>query len=181
MREIIAIYGEWGHDRYTEEVSQTAHAVQCAGLAESAGAPSALVLACLLHDIGHLVDLRTSGGYHETRTDLEHEATGARALSALFPPSVTGPIALHVAAKRYLCATDPGYAGSLSATSTATLTLQGGPMDVDEARRFSRLTHASSAVSLRHWDDAGKDSTGEAVPLAAFVDLLGRHSERISQ
>jgi predicted HD phosphohydrolase len=35
-----------------EAVSQLEHALQCADLAETAGADDDLVLACLLHDVG---------------------------------------------------------------------------------------------------------------------------------
>ena len=41
---------------------------------------------------------------------------------------VTECVRLHVAAKRYLCATDPTYFGKLSPASVHTLSLQGGPM-----------------------------------------------------
>src|SRR5713101_5834870 len=35
-----------------EEVTELAHALQCADLAQGAGADEELVLACLLHDVG---------------------------------------------------------------------------------------------------------------------------------
>ena len=55
--EIESLFEKWGQQFYSENISQTAHAVQCAQLAEEADASSALVLAALLHDVGHLVDL----------------------------------------------------------------------------------------------------------------------------
>ena len=39
-----------------EAVSQAEHALQAAELAEREGAPDALVVAALLHDVGHLLD-----------------------------------------------------------------------------------------------------------------------------
>jgi hypothetical protein len=43
-----------GQDRYDESVSQLEHALQAAALARVEGAPAALVVAALLHDVGHL-------------------------------------------------------------------------------------------------------------------------------
>ena len=92
LSEIESLFEKWGTQFYAEHLSQTAHAVQCAVLAEESGATSELVLASLLHDIGHLIDLDNSSGVEEHDVDTEHEATGARALSPLFPPAVAAPL-----------------------------------------------------------------------------------------
>jgi gamma-butyrobetaine dioxygenase len=42
-----------------EPVTQAAHMLQAAALAERSGAPSALVAAALLHDVGHLTGVRS--------------------------------------------------------------------------------------------------------------------------
>ncbi|MFZ4112781.1 MAG: HD domain-containing protein, partial [Ilumatobacteraceae bacterium] len=107
--EIESLFEKWGQQFYSENISQTAHAVQCAQLAEEADASSALVLAALLHDVGHLVDLEDSSGKEEHVIDTMHEATAVRVLAPLFPPAVTAPIALHVDGKRWLCAREDGY------------------------------------------------------------------------
>lgn len=181
IADITSLFDKWGHDAYTERVSSLAHAVQCAELAESAGSSSALVIAALLHDVGHLADLESSDGAHEVDADLEHEATGARMLASLFPPAVTGPVALHVAAKRYLCAVDRAYADTLSETSQRTLTLQGGMMSPDEARRFERLRHWNEAVSLRRWDDLAKDPENTHDLATRFNRILDEHHGQISR
>ena len=61
---------EYGSDR----VTQLAHALQCASLAEEADANSALVAAALLHDIGHLVRRWDEGAKvpGKTTPDLVH-------------------------------------------------------------------------------------------------------------
>ena len=153
--------------------------MQCAVLAEESGAPSELVLAALLHDIGHLIDLDNSAGVEEHNVDTEHEATGARSISPLFPPAVAAPIALHVAAKRYLCSVEPTYFDGLSDASVATLALQGGPMSDEEATRFAAMPHADNAVSLRRWDDLGKDIDKDLNPLDEFRRLLHKHFNNI--
>ena len=106
--------------------------------------------------------------------DLGHEAVGARYLGAVFGPAVTGPIALHVAAKRYRCAVDPGYLGKLSDGSRRSLELQGGPAGTDEVQRFERHPRHAAALALRGWDDAGKVDGLEVAPFADHVLLLRR-------
>jgi gamma-butyrobetaine dioxygenase len=69
---------------------------------------------------------------------------------------VAGPVALHVAAKRYLCATEPGYEQALSPASRLSLELQGGRFTAEEQAVFERSPFAADAVRLRRWDDAGK-------------------------
>lgn len=153
--QVFALFALRGGESYGERVTQLDHALQCAALARLEGAPDTLVAAALLHDYGHLIEDR---GHMAEREGLdgEHEAVGALALSAWFGPDVTRPIALHVAAKRYLCAVEPGYAEALSPASQLSLSLQGGPMSAAEAADFAALPHAAEAVRLRRWDDWGK-------------------------
>lgn len=146
---LLELYGRWGSDHYDEELSQLDHALQTAALAEAAGAPDETVVAALLHDVGHLLHLRGD------RTG-PHDRTGPTHLGGLFPDAVLAPIALHVEAKRYLCAVEPEYAATLSAGSTASLRRQGGPMSAAEVVMFESTPGWQVAVSLRRWDDAGK-------------------------
>ncbi|HEX2574849.1 MAG TPA: HD domain-containing protein [Aquihabitans sp.] len=176
VAEVVDLLETWGRHRYDEEVSQLDHALQTATHAREAGAAEPLVAAALLHDVGHLLALR----HHvdpdlAATTDLAHEAVGARWLGALLPPAVTGPIALHVTAKRYRCAVDPAYHLALSAGSTASLARQGGPLGAAERARFEAHPAHLDAVRLRGWDDAGKVTDGAVVvPLADHVPLLER-------
>jgi gamma-butyrobetaine dioxygenase len=138
-----------------EPVNQVEHALQAAWAAEKAGAGSPLVAAALLHDVGHLLPHPPGPGAGEGPDD-RHEERGARWVERHFGPAVSEPIRLHVAAKRYLCATEPGYLGRLSAASQLSLSLQGGPFSPDEAEQFRRGPHAEAAVALRRWDEAAK-------------------------
>jgi predicted HD phosphohydrolase len=63
---------------------------------------------------------------------------------------------LHVAAKRYLCATDPAYLRQLSPASQTSLKLQGGPFTPAQAAEFEANPHYRDAVALRRWDDLAK-------------------------
>ena len=98
----------------------------------------------------------------------------ARSLRRWFGPEVTGPIALHVAAKRYLCAAELGYEAGLSPASILSLELQGGRFTANQCRHFEARTFAADAIRLRRWDDSGK-AVGRATPgLESYRKLLGR-------
>lgn len=173
VAEVLALYETWGAQHYDEEITQLDHALQTAALARAAGAGDALVAAALLHDVGHLLELQAGGRADgQVADDLGHEGRGARYLAALLPPAVTGPIALHVAAKRYRCSIDPTYHDTLSDGSRRSLARQGGPMDAGEAERFSGHPAATDAVALRGWDDGGKIDGLRVAPLADYAALL---------
>lgn len=154
--EIYALYEGRGGSLYGgEQVTQLAHALQCAASAEAEGAPSALIAAALLHDVGHLI--HTLGPEPAERDiDDRHQVGGAEWLRRWFGAEVTEPIRLHVDAKRYLCAVEPGYFEMLSQASVWSLQLQGGRFDAEGAARFIQAPHAAEAVRVRRWDEAAK-------------------------
>jgi len=172
IQAIARVIDEEGERRYGREaVSQRQHALQCAAWAERAGATPALVVAALLHDIGHLVDPDAEAADGDDR-DARHEALGAGWLSDLFGDDVLMPIRLHVAAKRYLTAAEDGYLATLSPQSVRSLRMQGGPYGVEEARRFIAVPHAGDAVKLRRWDDLAKDPDARMPDLDHFLPAL---------
>lgn len=161
--EIAELFRTRGDAAYHgEAVSQTEHALQSAALAEGEGASDALVVAALLHDIGHLID-DPSEELAGQGIDGRHEAVGGAWLASRFGPEVTDPVRDHVDAKRYLCAVDPSYRGGLSSASILSLNLQGGPMNDEEIARFEAFPHFHDAIRLRKWDDTAK-IPGLAVP-----------------
>jgi gamma-butyrobetaine dioxygenase len=164
--------GVGARDYLGEEVTVAVHMLQAGALAEAAGAPAAQVAAALLHDVGHMCGSGPSGRELMGGTDNRHGETGAAWLSQWFPAAVTEPVRLHVAAKRYLCAVEPGYDGRLSAASVYTLSLQGGPMDAAEAAAFEAGRHAEAAVAVRRWDEAAKDPAVTAPAFDHFRPLL---------
>lgn len=175
ISEILDVLHSLGEQRYgRENVSQLAHALQCAALAERAGATSALIAASLLHDIGHLVDKRFAMG-QDKDIDRHHEDIGAAFLSAWLPEEVTVPIRLHVPAKRYLCAVDDTYYDGLSDASVRSLELQGGVFTPAEAETFISQPYANDAVRLRRWDDLAKAPEKETPGL----DHFQTHVERV--
>ena len=161
---IFKSFRRYGHFEYGERVNMREHMLQTATFAERDGASPTLIAAAVLHDYGHLVhglpeDIADHG------IDGEHEEVGARALEPYFVPAVTEPMRLHVAAKRYLCATDPDYFAALSPASVQSLAVQGGPFSEAEVVEFEQNPHFEAAVRLRRYDEMGK------VPGMATPDL----------
>ena len=154
--EIIGIFERQGGAAYFgEPVSQLEHALQAAYHAESEKSPQWLVVAALLHDIGHLLhDMPEHVA--DLGIDARHESLGQAWLARSFGPEITAPVSLHVAAKRYLCATDPAYLELLSPASIQSLALQGGSFSAAEAAEFEQRPFAREAVRLRRWDDLAK-------------------------
>ena len=160
--------GPGARDYLGEPVTIGIHMRQAGALAEAAvkGAGEvggqSLVAAALLHDIGHL----------RQESDSRHGDAGAQWLSQWFGPAVTEPVRLHVAAKRYLCASEPGYYRRLSAESVRTLAPQDGPMTADQVAAFEALPFARDAVAVRRWDDEAKDPAITPPEFSHFEALL---------
>ena len=168
LETLERLYAERGERRYGEGVTQMEHALQCAALAEAEGAPASQIAAALLHDVGHLFEDEAT----IEDVDGRHEATGALALKDLFGEAVRQPIALHVMAKRYLCQREPGYYEALSAASKASLALQGGPFDAEQADAFERRPYWREAVAVRRYDDLGKSEEPSGLTFARFLPVL---------
>ena len=134
------------------EVSMCGHMLQTAELAAEAGAAPPLLVACLLHDIGHFgtdyplyFDDESHSHMQTASQDLHHEEAVASMLTPFFEPDVIEPIRLG---------------------------LQGGIMDDQKVEAFLGLPYSSDAVQLRRWDDAAM-TTNRSVPgLEHYMDLL---------
>ena len=161
-----------GADSYLgEPVTIGQHMLQAAHLAETEGAGEDLIAAALLHDIGHYTG-EFGEDYIEQGVDNHHDEAGAQVLERFFPPLVTECVRLHVAAKRYLCATDPSYFGKLSDASVKTLALQGGPMSAEEVTQFRANPYFNEAVRVRLWDEAAKDPDMAVPGFEHYAPLL---------
>ena len=155
------------------DVNQRQHALQAAWLAERTGGSDALIVASLLHDVGHMEhDLGDNPA--EQGVDDLHEQRGYAFLASWFGPEVTEPVRLHVAAKRYLCATEADYFSKLSKDSVLSLSLQGGPMSAKEVVAFDALPGAAAAVQLRRFDEQAKVKDLETPLVAHFLPFVER-------
>jgi phosphonate degradation associated HDIG domain protein len=170
LTELVRLYATHGERNYGEDVTQMEHALQTAALAEAHGCAPSLIAASLLHDVGHLFEGEAEvAGF---TLDHRHQDTGAKALSSLFTEAVWQPVALHVAAKRYLCFKDAHYFETLSPASQRSLGLQGGPFTATEAESFESMPYWRDAVALRRFDDMGKREEISPRSFEAFMPLL---------
>ncbi|WP_119418470.1 phosphonate degradation HD-domain oxygenase [Desertibaculum subflavum] len=168
-QELLRVYAGRATRRYgLSAVSQLQHALQAAALAEAAGEPPALILAALLHDVGHMI--HEFGEDPAARgIDDRHEEIGADWLARHFGPAVAEPVRLHVPAKRYLCAAESDYFAKLSPDSVRSLALQGGPMSAEEVATFDRDPYAEAAKRLRRYDEGAKDPTATTPDFEHFL------------
>jgi phosphonate degradation associated HDIG domain protein len=169
---LARIAGGGARDYLGERVSQLEHALQTAHFARAAGAGDDLVVAALLHDVGHLC----SEEGIEPATDFgltHHDAIGAAFLRSIgFSSEIASLVQGHVRAKRYLVARRSGYAERLSAASRRTLVLQGSALNEAEADAFERQPTFASLLRLRQWDERGKVPGLEVAPLESYRALL---------
>lgn len=171
---LVGILERRGAESYLgEDVTMLEHMLQSAHAAEEAGANDELVVAALLHDIGHYTNEFPEDA-HEHEINNYHDTAGAAVLKPYFPTLVTDCVRWHVDAKRYLCATEPSYFDQLSPASVHSLRLQGGPMSADEIADFERNPHLAAVLQVRRWDDGAKIRDKVTPPVAHYVPAIRR-------
>ena len=172
--DIEQLFARHGSAQYSgEPVTQLEHALQTAHLAEQSDAGDELVTACLLHDLGHL--LNEQGDTPSLRgIDDTHQYFALPFLRGLLPPASLDAIKLHVDAKRYLCFANAAYFDKLSDDSKRSLALQGGVFAAAQAKAFLAQPGARDAVLLRQWDDLAKQADWRTPSLAHFLGRAAR-------
>ncbi len=153
-------------ETYGECLSMLDHALQAAAGATADQAGDEMVLACLLHDLGHILGRAGDWGLPG------HAEVGARALQPLLDPAIVEPIRAHVMAKRYRVTVEPSYHDHLSKASQMSLAEQGGPLCTDDAEGFAAGAFAAEAMRLRAYDDDGKVDGLVIPPLETYRALL---------
>ena len=137
-----------------EKVTMTEHMIQSAMLAEKNKCSSSLICASLLHDYGHFI-LDDPDELVNKKKDGKHEDIAYVYLKKYFKKNVVEPIKIHVKAKKYL-ARNQKYYNILSQASKASLHLQGGVMNDEQAEKFEKEKFFKDAVKLRKFDEAAK-------------------------
>ncbi|MCV7343372.1 HD family phosphohydrolase [Mycolicibacterium rhodesiae] len=145
-------------------VDELDHALQSAARAVDDGADDELVLAAALHDLAHS-PLYVGPDRHR------HDVAARNWLSPRYGARVGWLAGAHVAAKRYLAATEPGYADVLSPTSISSLRAQGGAAIDDDM-----ICHPwwSDGLRLRRYDDAAKVPGAPSMSVAQVLAVAER-------
>ena len=176
------LYRTLGYQAYDgEPVSQLEHATQTAELARVLHPDDPeFVLAAFLHDVGHLLPTESAAEQMGAYGVRSHEARGAAYLRQQgFSEKICRLVEGHVAAKRYLVSTDPGYFGRLSDASKITLMHQGGMMTAEEQAAFEADSLFEQHLQLRRLDEQAKVSGGPS-PDWAWVEQWAAKFQIIS-
>ena len=147
-----------------ESVDELDHALQAAAVAQEDAADDELTLAAALHDLAH------SPLFGDVATR-EHDRFARRWLTPRFGERVGWLAGAHVAAKRFLVATDPAYAQTLSDVSVDSMHHQGGA-GVDP--EFVHHPWWPDALRLRRYDDAAKDANGAGLTIDDVLAVAAR-------
>ncbi|MBU2983430.1 HD domain-containing protein [Lentibacter algarum] len=175
---IVAFLGDifercGGEEYLGEPVTMAEHMLQGATIAEQQGLSEDIIVAALLHDIGHFTSEFGTFAMDDTE-DRFHEEAGAKVLEAFFPTLITDCVRYHVAAKRYLCATKPEYFERLSEASIHSLNLQGGPMNAEEVTDFAKNPNLARIIQVRYLDEAGKHPDMQTPDFWHFAPMVQR-------
>lgn len=166
-QEIVDLFNKYGGADYIgEPVTQTEHMAEAALLAEKNNEDSEMVVACLLHDIGHLLEINNKtkqmANLGVNLGVIDHEIVGKNyLLSKGFSQKIANLVGNHVAAKRYLVSTNPEYFKKLSDASKQTLLHQKGFMTDKEISEFENSQLFDESLRLRSYDDAAKIPFGK--------------------
>ena len=172
VNHIEDVFTRRGAESYLgEDVTMAQHMLQAAQCAEKSGAEDSLIVAALLHDIGHFKNEIPETALAKGKNNF-HEEAGANFLEDFFPLSVVEPIRQHVDAKRYFCAVKSDYLERLSPASVHSLNLQGGPMNKEEVTEFEKNDYLEQCIQLRYWDEDGKDPERKHPPFSYYRPLI---------
>ena len=178
---IGSIFDRRGGEEYlSEPVTMGEHMLQGATIAEQNGQSEEIIVAALLHDIGHFTSEFGTFTMDDTE-DRHHEDAGAEVLERFFPKVITDCCRYHVAAKRYLCATRPEYYNRLSEASIHSLNLQGGAMNATEVAAFEKNPNLETIIAVRYLDEAGKRPDMETPDYWHFAPMVQRQVDRHSK
>ena len=173
MESIFNLYKEHGDSEYFgEAVSKTTHMIQTAFAAQNNNESDYLVLACLLHDIGHFLEKDNMNGLGV----IDHGKIGADFLRSLnMYEKICCLVENHILAKKYLVSKYDDYYNKLSSASKKTLEYQGGKMTKEEMELFENDPNFDLSLRVRNYDDIGKNIDVEIPTLESFSSLIQKY------
>ncbi len=146
------------------DVDALSHALQCGALLLASHPDDVeLAVAGLVHDIS---DIATPNDHRA------HDRRGAELVEPVLGARVAKLVGAHVAAKRYLVATDPSYRSQLSPRSVETLHEQGDAMPDAEVARLRADPDIDAIVALRRADERAKATEADPPGLDTWRPLL---------
>ena len=135
-----------------------------------------LIIASLLHDIGHIIDYESKNSMISNGIELgqlSHEKIGEKYLENLgFNSNICKLVGMHVMAKRYLVSKDETYYNKLSEASKLTLKIQGGPMTEQEIKDYENNPLFLGSLYLREYDDSGKEQITSLDTLENYYSMI---------
>jgi putative nucleotidyltransferase with HDIG domain len=176
--EIINLLQSYGGSEYIgEPVTKLEHMIQSAELAIEQELSDEMVIAALLHDIGHICVEKVIENDMNGMGVIDHELIGANYLKEKgFSERIIQSVANHVPAKRYLCYKIPSYYQDLSDASKETLNFQGGIMNDQEAIIFEKSPYFSDIIAIRQIDDKAKIANKQLPEsLIQFEEMIIEH------
>jgi 2-amino-1-hydroxyethylphosphonate dioxygenase (glycine-forming) len=176
IENLFNLYNKYGkYDYIGEDVSQIEHMIQAAMIAEEEKQSTDVILACFLHDIGHLIGLDTN----LEQTDygvLNHEFIGSDYLRKLgFKYPIPELVENHVKAKKYLTFKNPDYYNNLSNASKQTLKEQGGPMTKQQAENFENDELFEVSLKMRIYDEKAKIKDMKINSIDYYFDKINKY------
>ncbi len=162
-------------DYIGESVSQLEHALQCAYFAEQSNHSNEVIIAALLHDIGHYL-LPNPPSLMAELGVMHHEWIAAKyLLEQGFALEIALLVGFHVEAKRYLAGKKPSYYDKLSEASKGTLSFQGGPLSFEALAVFEKLPYYREILQVRVNDEKGKETDLIYPDLDHYVPQIADH------
>jgi 2-amino-1-hydroxyethylphosphonate dioxygenase (glycine-forming) len=176
IHNLFDLYKKYGtYDYISEDISQIEHMIQAAMIAEKEKQSEEVILACFLHDIGHLIGLDKN----LKQTDygvLNHEFIGSDYLRKLgFKYPIPELVENHVKAKKYLTFKNPDYYNNLSNASKQTLKEQGGPMTKQQAENFENDELFEVSLKMRIYDEKAKIKDMKINTIDYYFDKINKY------
>lgn len=177
VEDIIHLYNTSKAVNYFGEiVSKREHMIQTAILAQDNMESEQVILACLLHDIGHLLKNDDMNGLGVQN----HGIIGKQYLEEMgMNKKVCKLVEKHIDAKRYLVSIDKTYYEKLSDVSNNKLEYQGGKMNVNEIETFEKDLDMLELLAIEYYDENGKKKkVKDLPPIESFIPLIKKYIKR---